>query len=47
MKVLVEGQKVVSVGGVYGVDYEVEYSNTYRVGDIIDVVLIEHRGGFS
>ena len=45
MKVLVEGQKAVSVGGIYGKDYEFEYSNTYRVGDIIDAVLIEHRGG--
>lgn len=45
MKVLLEGNKSISVGGVYGIDYEVEYSNTYRVGDIIDVVLIEHRGG--
>lgn len=45
MKVLVEGQKVVSVGGVYGHDYEVDYSDNYKVGDVIDVVSIEHRGG--
>ena len=45
MKVLVEGQKVVSVGGVYGKDYEVDYSDNYKVGDVIGVVLIEYRGG--
>lgn len=45
MKVLVEGQKAVSVGGMYGKDYEVDYSDNYKVGDVIDVVLIEYRGG--
>ena len=46
MRVLLEGNKSISVGGVYGTDYEVKYSNTYRVGDIIDAVLIEYRGRF-
>lgn len=44
MKVLVEGQKSVSVGGIYGHDYEVDYSDNYKIGDIIDVILIDHRG---
>ena len=45
MKVIIKGENCFSVGGLWRKDYEIEYSNKYKAGDIIDAVLINHKGG--
>ena len=45
MKVIIKSENCLSVGGLWRKDYEIEYSNKYKAGDIIDAVLINHKGG--
>ena len=39
MKVIIKGENCFSVGGLWRKDYEIEYSNKYKAGSIIDAVL--------